>query len=315
MPEIDRQPHLDLLPQKHHETYEGPTRMLQELPIVGRMHIVEAIPNALRADRHIGEFEIHYVVSGTLSFWVGERTYEVSPGMAFLTQPDELHGGVDATLMSGEWYWLRLKFPSTDRPLPELSSASTRKLKRDLSNIRVPLFTGSIDLRSGFARLLDEHRQRSAHSVLMARLILHELLVTVIRDFGRAQAGAASGSAFLSAPIQRAVEWINSNLTQQLPCIDDIAVQVGLSESHFRRRFHEETGFSPVEYVTRQRVLRAKELLRNPKLSITKLAFDLGFQSSGYFTQVFRKLTGITPSEYRVRYFDEPHPNGQSRDT
>jgi len=295
-------PHLNLLPQKHHETFEAASQVLKELPILGRMHIVEAIPNALRADRHVGEYEIHYVVSGTLNFWVGDRNYEIRPGMTFLTQPDELHGGVDAILEPGEWYWLRLRFPGGSKPLPELSSATTRKLKRDFAAMGAHLFAGSLQLRSCFARLIEEHRQPSAYGPVMARLILHELLVTVIRDYAKTSAAGATDSTFLSVPIQRAVQWIQAHLMEELPSIDDIAVQVGLSESHFRRRFHEETGFSPLEYVTRQRVLRAKELLHDERLSITRLAFDLGFQSSGYFAQVFRKMTGMTPSEYRVRY-------------
>ena len=304
MPDATELPHLDLLPQKHHETFEGPTQLLKELPIVGRMHIVEAIPNALRADRHPGEYEIHYVVSGTLNFWVGDRNYEIRPGMTFLTQPGELHGGVDAILEPGEWYWLRLRFPGASKPLPELSNETTRKLKRDFAAMSAHLFPGSVQLRSSFARLIEEHRQPSAHGPLMARLILHELLVTVIRDYAKTSAAAEGGadSTFLSVPIQRAVEWIQAHLMEELPSIDDIAVQVGLSESHFRRRFHEETGFSPLEYVTRQRVLRAKALLHDERLSITRIAFDLGFQSSGYFAQVFRKMTGMTPSDYRVRY-------------
>jgi AraC-like DNA-binding protein len=315
MPEAPSLPHLDLLPQKHHETFEGPTQVLKELPILGRMHIVEAIPNALRADRHAGEYEIHYVVSGILSFWVGERNYEIRPGMAFLTQPGELHGGVDAILEPGEWYWLRLRFPDGAKPLPELSLTTTRKLKRDFAAMDAHLFPGSLQLRSCFARLIEEHRQPSAHSALMSRLILHELMVTVIRDYAKAGASAsANDSTFLSVPIQRAVEWIQSHLTEELPSIDDIAVQVGLSESHFRRRFHEETGFSPLEYVTRQRVLRAKQLLHDGRVSITRLAFDLGFQSSGYFAQVFRKMTGMTPTDYRARYCQIKSPNGDRED-
>jgi AraC-like DNA-binding protein len=306
-------PHLNLLPQKHHETFEAATQVLKELPILGRMHIVEAIPNALRADRHVGEYEIHYVVSGTLNFWVGERNYEVRPGMAFITQPDELHGGVDATLQPGEWFWLRLKFPTGSKPLAELSPAATKKLKRDFAAMTSPLFAGSMQLRSCFARLIEEHRQPGTYGPLMARLILHELLVTVIRDYSKASVMAAAGETFLSEPIQRAVEWIQAHLKEELPSIDDIAAQVGLSESHFRRRFHEETGFSPLEYVTRQRVLRAKELLHDERLSITRLAFDLGFQSSGYFAQVFRKMTGMTPTDYRERYCQiKTTPDGAS---
>ena len=318
MPEALSQPHLDLLPQKHHETFEGPTQVLKELPILGRMHIVEAIPNALRADRHPGEYEIHCVVSGTLNFWVGDRNYEIRPGMTFLTQPDELHGGVDAILEPGEWYWLRLRFPAGGKPLPELSAATTKKLKRDFAAMNTHLFAGSLQLRSCFARLIEEHRQPSAHSPLMCRLILHELLVTVIRDYAAAGSARAGGDGsdptFLSEPIQRAVEWIQAHLMEELPSIDDIAVQVGLSESHFRRRFHEETGFSPLEYVTRQRVLRAKALLHDERLSITRIAFDLGFQSSGYFAQVFRKMTGMTPTDYRVKYCQIKSPVAEESD-
>lgn len=307
MSEITFQPHFGLfLTERHRETYEGATRLLPELPILGRMHLAEAIPNALNPDRHPGEYELHHVVSGTMNVWVGDRTYEVAPGSTFLTQPDQLHGGVDATLQPGEWYWLRLRFPPSDRPLPELSLTTTRKLKRGLAAINKPVpARAALRWRDCFDRLLREHRQPTTHSPLMSRLILHEMIVTLCRDAEAMDAapGAAPGDdEFLSPQIRRAVEWIDKNLAEQLPSIDDIALQVGLSESHFRRRFHEETGFSPVEYVTRQRVLRAKQLLRDKSLSITRLAFELGFQSSGYFTQVFRKLTGMTPSEYRNRY-------------
>jgi AraC-like DNA-binding protein len=296
------QPHLDLLPQKHHETYEGPTQLLKELPILGRMQIVEAIPNALRADRHHGEYEIHYVLSGTLGFWVGERTYDVRPGMAFFTQPGELHGGVDATLQPGEWYWLRLRFPRGNQPLPELSRKSSNELKKGLTAIKSRLFPGSVQLRSSFARLVEEYRSQNVHSTMMARLVLHELLITLIRDYARSQAATENTSPFISAPIQQAVHWIQEHLLDEMPCIDEIAAHVGLSESHFRRRFSEETGFSPLEYVSWQRIQRAKQLLVSDEISVTKLAFDLGFQSSAYFAQVFRKLTGMTPSHYRARY-------------
>jgi AraC family transcriptional regulator len=78
-----------------------------------------------------------------------------------------------------------------------------------------------------------------------------------------------------------------------------LAATSGLSQSHFRQCFHKATGFTPSDYLTRRRVIRAKQLLRNHALAITDIAFRLGFQSSPYFAVVFRKLTGMTPSEYR----------------
>jgi len=243
------------------------------------MHILEAIPNSLQPDAHPGEYEIHYVIDGDLGFWVGDRNYDVRAGMTFVTQPGTLHGGVGATLRPAEWYWLRFRFPSGDNALPELSLKSTRKLKRELAALTTPLFTGSTHLRNAFARLIEEHRHPASDAPLMPRLLFHQLLLTIIRDYNRSQI-AQTDPEFVSAPIQRVMHWIQQHLTEPLPRIDEIAEMAGLSESHFRRRFHEETGFSPIEYVTHQRIQRAKILLKTDSVSITTLAFNLGFQSS-----------------------------------
>jgi AraC-like DNA-binding protein/mannose-6-phosphate isomerase-like protein (cupin superfamily) len=300
MREPQQHPALDLLPRKYHETYEGKTQLLREMPILGRMHILDAIPNSLRPDTHPGEYEIHYVVDGSLGFWVEDRSYDVRAGMGFITQPGVLHGGVHATLQPAEWYWLRARFPSGDRTLPELSRASTQWLRHELAGLKVPLFMASLRLRNCFLGLLEEHRHRTPHSLLMSRLLLHELLVTLIRDHGESSLSARTHAQSVSPPVQRVLRWVQEHLTEELPCIDDVAAIAEMSESHFRRRFHEETGFSPIEYVTHQRIERAKQLLLTSDRSITSLALMLGFHTSAYFAQVFRKLTGMTPSQYRV---------------
>lgn len=288
------------LPQREHETYEGPSRILSELPIVGRMRILQAIPNALRADRHRGEYELHLILSGTLAFWVGDRNYELRPGMAFFTQPGELHGGVDAILQPGEWYWLRFVSPARSS-WPELSPATLRQFSTTLRGMREHLFPASALLRNSFIRLIEEHRHARASTVQMARLAFHQLLIALFRDYSHRRAQPPGGASSLSPEITQAVHWLEAHLTHTLPLIDDIAAEVGLSESHFRRRFTEETGFSPLDYVTRRRVERAKELLAAGKSSLTDLAFDLGFQSSAYFAHVFRKLVGMTPSQFRAQ--------------
>jgi YesN/AraC family two-component response regulator len=67
----------------------------------------------------------------------------------------------------------------------------------------------------------------------------------------------------------------------------DVAAHVGLSERHLTRCFHQETGLTPITYLNRFRVQRAKELMRAGKTSITEIALDVGFSNSGYFTKVF----------------------------
>src|SRR5439155_15322674 len=147
-----------------------------------------------------------------------------------------------------------------------------------------------------FARLLAEHRNPTHHSEVIARAQLHELMIRIIRDHDRALAG--SGTAVLSIEIRQALTWMNRNMGDPLS-IPQMAAASGLSESHFRETFHKATGLTPSDYLTRRRVSCAKELLDNPALAVTDIAFQLGFQSSTYFAAVFKKLTGMTPTDYR----------------
>lgn len=284
-----------LTSRQHHEAYSGAEALLDELPLVGRMHLLDALPNALVSHAHPGIYEAHFVVDGCLAFHARQQDFDVTGGMVFLTKPGEVHSGVDTTLQPAEWYWIHLHFPPASA-LPGLTRAETRNLSESFAKTSLCLFPGSDPLRDCFERILTEHRNPTEHSLVIARAQLHELMVRLIRDHDRAMLN--SDSAGLSAEIRQAIAWIDRNLGEPLS-IPDLAASSGLSQSHFRQRFHKETGFSPSDFLTRRRVLRAKQLLRGHRMSITEIAFRLGFQSSPYFAAVFKKLTGMTPSEYR----------------
>jgi len=259
------------------------------------MHLLDALPNALISHSHVGIYEAHFVIDGCMGFHARGQDFDVPGGMVFLTKPDEVHRGIESTLQPAEWYWVHLHFPA-GQPLPGLTTAETKALSNSFAGTTLCLFPGSDQLRDCCARLLQEHRNPTEHSHLIARALLHELMVLMIRDHDRAAAN--SHTADLSPEVRLALAWLDQNLGQPLS-MPELAAASGLSQSHFRQRFHKETGFTPSDYLTRRRVSRAKQLLRGDRLSITEIAFQLGFQSSPYFAAVFRKLTGTTPSEYR----------------
>lgn len=72
-----------------------------------------------------------------------------------------------------------------------------------------------------------------------------------------------------------------------------------LSKFHFSREFAAAYGETPRAYLTRRRVERAKDLLRAANLTVTEICFFVGFESVGSFSSRFRKLVGVSPSEYR----------------
>ncbi len=283
--------------RQHHEDYHGDQALLSELPIIGRMHLLEALANSLVEHAHPGVYEAHLIVDGSLGFRVRGQDYEVPGGMVFLTKPGEVHSAVDTTLQPAEWYWIQLQFP-VNQALPGLTQAETRVLADAYARTSLCTFHASDELRDCFARLIAEHRHPTEHSVLIARAILHELMVLLLRDHDRVARQRADSN--LSPEIRESLIWLDEHLGEPLS-ITDVAAASGLSASHFRLRFHRETGFTPSDYLTRRRVTRAKQMLRDNRLSITAIAFQLGFQSSPYFAAVFRKMTGITPSEYRER--------------
>ena len=293
---ISGQPDWLLSDRQHHEAYSGSSALLKELPLVGQMHLLDALPNALISHSHPGIYEAHFVVDGNLGFRIEDQEYQVHGGSVFLTKPGEVHSGIDASLQPAKWYWIHLHFPR-EHPLPGLSVTETRALSKCYDRTSLRLFEGSEQLQETFERLLAEHRHPAPHGQMVARAILHELMVMIIRDHDRALAGAKPQA--LSPEVQRAIAWLQRHIGEPLTMLD-MAESSGLGQSQFRQRFHKETGFTPSDYLCRQRVLRAKEMLGNARASVTEIAFRLGFGSSPYFAAVFKKLTAMTPSEYRA---------------
>ena len=74
---------------------------------------------------------------------------------------------------------------------------------------------------------------------------------------------------------------------------------MGLSEGEASRTFKKLTGQSPMDYVIHYRIKIATILLKSTSKSITDIALEVGFSSSNYFTIAFKKITGLTPTEYK----------------
>ena len=102
----------------------------------------------------------------------------------------------------------------------------------------------------------------------------------------------------LSPAVQKAIDLINGDLAEPLS-VQEISNAVNMSTSYFHQQFAQEMGMTPADYRNRQRVQEAKQLLRETTLSITEIAFELGFTSSQYFSIVFKRYTGLTPTAYR----------------
>jgi AraC family transcriptional regulator len=104
-----------------------------------------------------------------------------------------------------------------------------------------------------------------------------------------------------SARLRRIKELVHAKMEDDLS-LDEMAQSVGLSTAHFARMFRKSTGETPHQFVLRQRVERAKAMLRAPGARVLDVAVACGFKTQQHFAQVFRDVCGISPTEYRQNF-------------
>jgi AraC-like DNA-binding protein/ligand-binding sensor protein len=98
--------------------------------------------------------------------------------------------------------------------------------------------------------------------------------------------------------ITRAKEYIRQNQAEDLS-LGQVAKAVNTSSFYFCKLFKKATGLNFTDYVSRVRIEKAKNLLLNPNLRISEIAYEIGFQSLTHFNRVFKKVTGQSPTCYR----------------
>ncbi len=122
---------------------------------------------------------------------------------------------------------------------------------------------------------------------------LAELLEEAI-DFRNRNVSGYGDSAISQARAYLSQNYANPNLMLQ-----DVAGQVHLSQSHFSTVFAQETGLTFTQYLTALRIGKARELLEATEMRSSQIAEEVGYNDSHYFSYLFKKNTGMTPSEYR----------------
>lgn len=99
-------------------------------------------------------------------------------------------------------------------------------------------------------------------------------------------------------PVEQAKSWIEENLCSEIT-IKKIADSVYMNPTYFCQYFKMQTGETILDFVTRKRMEKAKELLCNPILKMYEISARVGYQDTKYFSRLFKQWTGQSPSQYR----------------
>jgi AraC-like DNA-binding protein len=133
---------------------------------------------------------------------------------------------------------------------------------------------------------------------IYADLHLKELLIRLIQSQHLAQAHSSCHSSNNQNRMQYVLHYIQEHLTEKI-AVDALSRKAYLSRNLFFKWFREQFGITPLEYINKERVKLAKQLLSQPSQNVNTVSKQCGFSDVNYFVRVFKQVEGITPKAYQ----------------
>jgi len=163
--------------------------------------------------------------------------------------------------------------------------------------------SGQIVTSAGTAAGIDAclHIWRQEYGAAVASAVARRMVVPPQRDGGQAQFIARAVPDCDAETLGPVLGWIAANLAEELD-VESLAARSLMSPRTFARRFRAETGTTPHAWVTRQRVLRAEELLEQSDRPVEWIAREVGFGNAAALRHHFLKARGLSPQAYRQRF-------------
>lgn len=141
------------------------------------------------------------------------------------------------------------------------------------------------------------HRRKDYGYEMLYRLEVKKLCLLLSVEIHRMD---EHNSKYENKIFSRILMEMNEGFDQEIN-LQELAEKYRISSRYLRRLFHQQLGCSAMEYLTILRMEKAKKLLAESDLSISRIAMDVGYNSVPYFDKIFKKKTGITPGEFKKR--------------
>lgn len=167
----------------------------------------------------------------------------------------------------------------------------------DISTVQFAEQLRDRQLDALLSRVVEErgHSKPFAYTAMMTAVL--EVLLYLCRNYSTLRTEPVLVDSSQHKLVGEAIRYIKEHIAEKLT-VDDLAACVGLSKFYFLREFKRLTGFTPVSYINVLRCEYAKELLRSGKYKVKDVAALSGFENDSYFANVFKRHTGILPSQF-----------------
>lgn len=230
-------------------------------------------------------YEIYYLAKGSVRYFIEDRIYDLEEGDAVLIPPRIIHK--TATL----------KNSSAERVMIAFTNEFIMRSPSDkIFGCFESVFFKKPPISDLVQKAEEEARRRDVWSEELTADFIREILICLTRLSG----DVYEKEHINRTAVSRAVKYISESFSSELS-LGELSQKFALSPSHFSRQFKAFTGFGVSEYITLVRIKNAEALLMTTNCSITEIAAKCGFNSSSYFTAVFRRVRGVTPMEIKQR--------------
>lgn len=235
-------------------------------------------------------YSLHLVTEGRLILREGDREIELEGGDLFCKYKGRSYTYFrDPDCVKMTLSWLAFDGPGAEHLLGEAGFTPDQ-----------PYVRGQIDsaLLAALTELFQLVRRSPAGSSLPHAL---ELQSSLLRFFARLTETTMEHRRIPSMNwVRRSIQYIELHAAEGLS-VEQLAELAGMNRNYFSTAFAEQVGLTPLQYMTKVRMDKAAELLDNTAVSVTEVAYSLGYANPFAFTRAFVKYTGMPPSAYRKR--------------
>jgi AraC-like DNA-binding protein len=268
----------------------------------------ERRPAWLMKSRCLLDYLLVYIAEGFGRFEVGEKTWEAGPGDLFWIPPGVPHEmeGFEPGMVCPYAHFDLIYRPEVshwDFSIPEgmidLSEFSPL-MHPTMAKTPFEKLCGKISAYNNerVGDLVNEICLEAARAQPYAFLRLSGLMMEILAEILRGQMGFPSRSDEHVPLLEKAAEYIRKYSHRDVT-IEEAAEAAGLSPSYFRYLFSLHYHCAPREYLAKTRMRKAKEMMMGSSLSLSEIAIQTGFATVHSFSRTFKRLEGISPSDYR----------------
>lgn len=247
-------------------------------------------------------YEINLAVSGGNRFFINDEVYDVKKGDLFLFNHKDLH----KTMIEENIKYERYLIFFDPAILSGISTDNTNLLK--LFNDRTANFTHlrrlkpeqCIELTALFEELIYYQKNPVYGRDIYMKLKLVEILLMIHGYYHLVEITASDITSPNYIKVKEILTYINNHISEKI-LLDDMAKQFYINKYYLCELFKKTTGFTINQYITNKRILKSRELLKSG-YSVTHVAELIGYQNDSHFIRTFKKLVGITPKQYAIKY-------------